>query len=62
MPKFILVPDPQPMPPRPPLHLPTGSFYPPSDAATFRDLLLFEERLKTNAASLNRRKRRYQRT
>ncbi|PIL29381.1 hypothetical protein GSI_09433 [Ganoderma sinense ZZ0214-1] len=49
------------MPPRPPpLHLPAGSFYPPSDAATFRDLLLFEERLKTNAASLNRRKRRYQ--
>ncbi|KAI1790032.1 hypothetical protein LXA43DRAFT_1095753 [Ganoderma leucocontextum] len=58
--EFTLVPDPQPMPPRPPLHLPTGSFYPPSDAATFRDLLLFEERLKTNAASLNRRKRRYQ--
>ncbi|KAI0686583.1 hypothetical protein C8Q76DRAFT_761539 [Earliella scabrosa] len=48
------------MPPRPSLHSPTGSFYPPNDAATYRDLLLFEERLKTNAASLNRRKRRYQ--
>lgn len=38
-----------------------GAFYPASDAATYRDLLLFEERLKTNAASLNRRKHRYQR-
>jgi hypothetical protein len=37
-----------------------GSYYPPNDAATYRDLLLFEERLKTNAASLKRRKRRYQ--
>ncbi|KAH9829058.1 uncharacterized protein C8Q71DRAFT_792018 [Rhodofomes roseus] len=35
-------------------------FQPAYDAATYRDLLLFEERLKTNAASLNRRKRRYQ--
>lgn len=33
---------------------------PPSDAATYRDLLLFEERLKTNAARLRRRKRKYQ--
>lgn len=33
---------------------------PVSDAATYRDLLLFEERLKTNAARLNRRKRKYQ--
>ncbi|TBU21902.1 hypothetical protein BD311DRAFT_782654 [Dichomitus squalens] len=48
------------MPPRPPLNLPAGSYYPPNDAATHRDLLLFEERLKTNAASLNSRKRRYQ--
>ncbi|KAI0357972.1 hypothetical protein OH77DRAFT_1519253 [Trametes cingulata] len=48
------------MPPRPSPPTPSGSFYPPNDAATYRDLLLFEERLKTNAASLNRRKRRYQ--
>lgn len=47
------------MPPRstPP---PKGSFCPPNDNATYRDLLLFEERLKTNAASLQRRKSRYQ--
>lgn len=37
-----------------------GTFYPPNDASTYRDLLLFEERLKTNAASLKRRKSRYQ--
>ncbi|KAF4612795.1 hypothetical protein D9613_011746 [Agrocybe pediades] len=37
-----------------------GSFGPPNDSATYRDLLLFEERLKTNAASLQRRKSRYQ--
>ncbi|KAI0364117.1 hypothetical protein BV20DRAFT_1061219 [Pilatotrama ljubarskyi] len=48
------------MPPRPSPPTPSGSFYPPNDVATYRDLLLFEERLKTNAASLNRRKRRYQ--
>ncbi|KAI0824484.1 hypothetical protein BC628DRAFT_414732 [Trametes gibbosa] len=48
------------MAPRPALPTPAGSFYPANDAATHRDLLLFEERLKTNAASLNRRKRRYQ--
>lgn len=47
------------MPPRltPP---PKGSFFPPSDAATYRDLLLFEERLKTNAIGLQRRKGKYQ--
>jgi len=39
---------------------PTGSFFPPNDQATYRDLLLFEERLKTNALILNRRKSRYQ--
>ncbi|KZP16735.1 hypothetical protein FIBSPDRAFT_673624, partial [Athelia psychrophila] len=39
---------------------PKGSYHPPNDAATHRDLLLFEERLKTNAASLRRRKARYQ--
>ncbi|TDL20697.1 hypothetical protein BD410DRAFT_363681 [Rickenella mellea] len=37
-----------------------GSFFPAADASTYRDLLLFEERLKTNAASLYRRKARYQ--
>ena len=36
------------------------SFHPPNDPATYRDLLLFEERLKTNAATLQRRKSRYQ--
>jgi Spo7-like protein len=39
---------------------PSGSFFPPNDHATYRDLLLFEERLKTNALILNRRKSRYQ--
>ncbi|KAF8062482.1 hypothetical protein FPV67DRAFT_1703309 [Lyophyllum atratum] len=39
---------------------PKGSFYPPNDVATYRDLLLFEERLKSNALSLQRRKARYQ--
>ena len=38
-----------------------GSFSPPNDTATYKDLLLFEERLKINAASLQRRKSRYQR-
>jgi len=37
-----------------------GIFHPPNDVATYRDLLLFEERLKTNAANLKRRKSRYQ--
>ncbi|KAI0050552.1 hypothetical protein FA95DRAFT_1487066 [Auriscalpium vulgare] len=37
-----------------------SSFSPPNDQATHRDLLLFEERLKTNALLLNRRKSRYQ--
>ncbi|KAF8513728.1 hypothetical protein BU17DRAFT_68672 [Hysterangium stoloniferum] len=37
-----------------------GIFHPPNEAATHRDLLLFEERLKTNAANLKRRKSRYQ--
>ncbi|KAF9474847.1 hypothetical protein BDN70DRAFT_884406 [Pholiota conissans] len=37
-----------------------GSFGPSNDNATYRDLLLFEERLKTNAANLQRRKARYQ--
>lgn len=38
-----------------------GSFAPPNDNTTYRDLLLFEERLKTNALNLQRRKSRYQR-
>ncbi|KAG2033333.1 hypothetical protein BDR03DRAFT_872211 [Suillus americanus] len=37
-----------------------ASFHPSNDPATYRDLLLFEERLKTNAAQLQRRKSRYQ--
>ena len=40
---------------------PSGpSFFPPNDQATYKDLLLFEERLKSNAFTLNRRKSRYQ--
>jgi hypothetical protein len=41
---------------------PQDSFHPPNDPATYRDLLMFEERLKSNAASLQRRKSRYQRS
>ncbi|KAJ7594108.1 hypothetical protein C8J56DRAFT_820476 [Mycena floridula] len=37
-----------------------SSFYPPNDPSTYRDLLLFEERLKSTAASLQSRKSRYQ--
>lgn len=37
-----------------------AAFAPPSDQATYSDLLLFENRLKGNALSLNRRKSRYQ--
>ncbi|KIM85836.1 hypothetical protein PILCRDRAFT_347308 [Piloderma croceum F 1598] len=48
------------MAPRSTPPLSKGSYYPPNDAATYRDLLLFEERLKTNAASLQGRKARYQ--
>ncbi|CAO1619750.1 unnamed protein product [Sympodiomycopsis kandeliae] len=40
-------------------HPPTAT-PPTSDGATFRDLLIFEERLKQNAARLLRRKRKYQ--
>lgn len=36
------------------------SFVPPNDPTTYRDLLLFEERLKSNAANLQHRKSRYQ--
>ncbi|TKY89076.1 hypothetical protein EX895_001607 [Sporisorium graminicola] len=35
-------------------------FHPAADAATFRDLLIFEERLKQNAARLQSRKRKYE--
>ncbi|KZT01572.1 uncharacterized protein LAESUDRAFT_602850, partial [Laetiporus sulphureus 93-53] len=48
------------MPPRPLSKSSSTSFRPTNDAATYRDLLLFEERLKTNAATLTRRKHRYQ--
>ncbi|KAI0672571.1 hypothetical protein C8Q78DRAFT_1188679 [Trametes maxima] len=48
------------MPPRPSLPTSSPSFYPANDVSTHRDLMMFEERLKSNAAKLNRRKRRYQ--
>lgn len=37
----------------------TTTFHPPADTSTYRDLLLFEERLKMNAEMLRRRRRRY---
>lgn len=37
-----------------------GGFAPPSDVASYKDLLLFEERLKQNAALLRSRKRKYE--
>ncbi|ORY35912.1 hypothetical protein BCR39DRAFT_556037 [Naematelia encephala] len=37
----------------------TAPFHPTADTATYRDLLLFEERLKMNAEMLRRRRRRY---
>jgi hypothetical protein len=36
-----------------------SSFGLPNDSATYRNLFLFEEHLKTNAANLQRRKSRY---
>ncbi|KAJ9474701.1 F-box domain-containing protein [Pseudozyma hubeiensis] len=39
---------------------PETPFHPAADAATFRDLLIFEERLKQNAARLQARKRKYE--
>ncbi|TRM66981.1 hypothetical protein BD626DRAFT_396361 [Schizophyllum amplum] len=47
------------MPPRstPP---PSRAYVPQNDAATYRDLLYFEERLKSNAEFLQKRKSRYQ--
>ena len=51
------------MPPRARSPLPKSlqQHYPVADSATFKDLLLFEERLKRNAGLLKRRKARYQR-
>ncbi|WVQ95760.1 hypothetical protein IAU59_002859 [Kwoniella sp. CBS 9459] len=46
----------QPQPVRP--H-PLAPYHPPADTATYRDLLLFEERLKSNAEMLRRRRQRY---
>ncbi|KZT57169.1 hypothetical protein CALCODRAFT_290844 [Calocera cornea HHB12733] len=37
------------------------AYHPPAEYATFRDLLFFEERLKTNNARLKKQKARYQR-
>lgn len=37
-----------------------GGYFPASDAQTYRDLLIFEERLKQNAARLIKRKKKYQ--
>ncbi|KAF7291464.1 hypothetical protein MKEN_01489800 [Mycena kentingensis (nom. inval.)] len=50
------------MSPRPPRSTPSPKLnqYPQNDVATYRDLLLFEERLKSTAASLQRQKARYQ--
>lgn len=45
--------------PQPKRPSPTAPFHPPADTSTYRDLLLFEERLKLNAEMLRRRKRRY---
>lgn len=36
------------------------SYHPAPDAQTYRDLLIFEERLKQNAARLIKRKKKYQ--
>ncbi|KAI5448989.1 hypothetical protein NCC49_005699 [Naganishia albida] len=44
---------------RPPTAV-TGPYQPPGDTATYRDLLLFEERLKMNASMLARRRGRYE--
>ncbi|WVR08398.1 hypothetical protein IAU60_005453 [Kwoniella sp. DSM 27419] len=38
---------------------PQAPYHPPGDTATYRDLLLFEERLKSNAEMLRRRRQRY---
>ncbi|WVF68096.1 hypothetical protein IAT40_002859 [Kwoniella sp. CBS 6097] len=38
---------------------PLAPYHPPADTATYRDLLLFEERLKSNAEMLRKRRQRY---
>ncbi|WWC65387.1 uncharacterized protein I303_108005 [Kwoniella dejecticola CBS 10117] len=38
---------------------PLAPYHPPADTATYRDLLLFEERLKSNAEMLKKRRQRY---
>ncbi|WWD20504.1 hypothetical protein CI109_104980 [Kwoniella shandongensis] len=38
---------------------PNAPYHPPADTSTYRDLLLFEERLKSNAEMLRRRRQRY---
>ncbi|KAK8850321.1 hypothetical protein IAR55_004238 [Kwoniella newhampshirensis] len=38
---------------------PNAPYHPPPDTSTYRDLLLFEERLKSNAEMLRRRRQRY---
>ncbi|CAD6973219.1 unnamed protein product, partial [Tilletia controversa] len=40
--------------------IPTTPFHPTANPAAFRDLLIFEERLKQAAARYTRRKRKYQ--
>lgn len=40
--------------------IPPQPFQPLADTATFRDLLIFEERLKQNAARMGKRKSKYQ--
>lgn len=42
------------------LSLSVESFHPAQDTQTYRDLLIFEERLKQNAARLVKRKKKYQ--
>lgn len=46
-------------PPTPKRPTPSAPFHPPADTSTYRDLLLFEERLKMNAEMLRRRRSRY---
>jgi hypothetical protein len=46
--------------PRRPSNSPAESFQPTADTQTYRDLLIFEERLKQNAARLVKRKKKYQ--
>lgn len=45
---------------RKPSPMPIGTNYPVNDIKTYRDLLIFEERLKQNMARLKKRKQKYQ--